>query len=405
VALAAVACNVEPLGAPTGGVSVVREPGCPAAALVVQSDYVSTQVAISALDGETLSASFASSASASASGLAFPFSGDLVVPATRPPSGRVVLVDRYGTNVVTWLDPETARVLAQLPVGTGFEANPQDYLELDERRALVSRWDENPAPGREPFDGGGDLLVIDTRRPAIESAIALPRVDGVPPRPGGLARLGDTAVVTLERIARDVRSAGNGMLVGVDVATESIVWSFALPGLENCGGLALSPSGRRAALACTGFIDRDGRAESIAQSALVLFDTTRNPPLELERFSAQDLAGEPLQQEVEFFSEGGVLAKTQTTFGGSGNNRLLAVDLASGRATTLAEASANESGGRGVVFGGVFCSPGCGNVCLLADADRGVLARWAIENGELVPLSNVDVEDDVELPPRGLGSY
>jgi hypothetical protein len=118
--LALVACNVEPLGEPTGGVSVIRQPGCPAAAVVVMTDYVSTQVAISALDGETLSASFVSTASANASGLAFPLSGDVTVPSTRPPSGRVVLVDRFGTNVVTFIDPETARVLEQLPVGAGF---------------------------------------------------------------------------------------------------------------------------------------------------------------------------------------------------------------------------------------------------------------------------------------------
>lgn len=225
LAIALGACNVEPLGAPTGGVTVAREPGCPAAALVVMTDFISTQVAISALDGETLSASFVSTASVDSSGLAFPLSGDVSVPSTPAPSGRVVLVDRFGTNVVTWLDPETARVLAQLPVGTGFESNPQDYLELDERRALVSRWDENPAPGREAFDRGGDLLVIDTVDPGITNAIALPRDDEFPPRPGGLVMVGETAVVTLERFARDFQSAGEAMLVGVDPSSESVAWS------------------------------------------------------------------------------------------------------------------------------------------------------------------------------------
>jgi hypothetical protein len=404
VGLCVSACNVEPLGAPTGGVSVLREPGCPAAALVVMTDYVSTQVAISALDGETLSASFVSTASASGSGLAFPLSGDVAVPSTRPPSGRVVLVDRFGTNVVTWLDPETARVLAQLPVGTGFESNPQDYLELDERRALVSRWDENPVPGKEPFDAGGDLLVIDTRRPAIEGSIALPRDGDIPPRPGALTRVGDAAVVTLERVTRDFRSAGDAMLVGVEPSSARVVWSLALPGLENCGGLTLAPSGRRAALACTGFIDRDGSAESVEQSALVVLDVTRTPPEELARFAATRIAGEPLQQELEFFSEDGVLVKTQTTLGGGRDNRLLALDLTSGAAVTLAEASSNTSG-RGVVYGGLLCTPGCANVCLLADAHRGVLGRWAIANGALEPLGSVRVEDMVGLPPRGLGSY
>jgi hypothetical protein len=403
VAFASSACNVELLGAPTGGVSVIREPGCPAAALVMMSDFVASQVAISALDGETLSESFVSTASADASGLAFALSGDVSVPSTRPPSERVVLVDRFGTNVVTWLDPETARVLAQLPVGTGFESNPQDYLELDERRALVSRWDENPVPGREAFDQGGDLLVIDTLDPEITNAIALPRNDEFPPRPGALGRVGETAVVTLERFSRDFKSAGEGMLVGVDPESETVAWSLVVEGLKNCGGLTLSPTSERAALACTGFIDADGRAENLDESAMVVFDVTRDPPREVRRFSARDLAGEPLQNEVEFFSETGVLVKTQTEFGNDDRgNRLLSVDLASGRTETLAQAG---EGGRGVVFGGLLCTPGCANMCLLADADRSVLRRWAIEPGGLVPLGDVRVEDRVGLPPRGLGSY
>jgi hypothetical protein len=314
-----------------------------------------------------------------------------------------VIVDRYGTNVVTWLDPETARVLAQLPIGTGFESNPQDYLELDVRRALVSRWDENPAPGREPFDGGGDLLVIDTLAPDIENAIALPRPDEFPPRPGALVRVGETAVVTLERFGRDFKSAGEAMLVGIDAASETVAWSLVVESAKNCGGLTLSPSGDEAALACTGFIDSDGRAENLDESALIVFDVTREPPRELRRFLARELAGEPLQSEVEFFSETGVLVKTQTEFGGSGRgNRLLSVNLGKGDTATLAEAG---SGGHGVVFGGLLCTPGCGNVCLLADADRGVLRRWAIEAEDLEPLRDVRVEDAVGLPPRGLGSY
>jgi hypothetical protein len=400
------ACNVEPLGEPTGGVSVIRQPGCPAAAVVVMTDYVSTEVAISALDGETLSASFVSTASANASGLAFPLSGDVVVPSTRPPSGRVVLVDRFGTNVVTFLDPETARVLDQLPVGTAFQSNPQDYLELDERRALVSRSDDNPAPGNEPFDEGGDLVVIDTLDPEITRSIALPRDDGFPPRPTALTPLGGDAVVTLERFARDFRSAGDAMLVGIDSLAEDVAWTLSLPGLKNCGGLTLSPSAERAALACTGFIDPDGQTENLAQSALVVFDATVMPPSELRRFSASDLVGEPLQQEVAFFSEDAVLVKTQTALGGGNNNRLLAVDLASGEIRALAEARPGSDGaGIGVAFGGMLCTPGCGNVCLVADADRSVLRRFAIANGALEELSSVRVEDVVGLPPRGIGSY
>src|SRR6185369_2040838 len=153
---------------------------------------------------------------AEATPVAFALSGDVVLPSTRPPSGRAVVIDRYGTNVVSFLIAETGALLGQLAVGTGFESNPQDYLELDERRALVSRWGENPVPGQKTFDEGGDLLVIDSVGLVIEDRIALPH-DDFPPRPAGLTRLGDQAVVTLQRMSIDIRSMGDGRLVGIDL--------------------------------------------------------------------------------------------------------------------------------------------------------------------------------------------
>jgi hypothetical protein len=100
-----------------------------------------------------------------------------------------------------------------------------------------------------------------------------------------------------------------------------------------------------------------------------------------------------------------VLVKTQTTVGGGRNNRLLAVDLGEGQTRTLAEARPSSGGGQGVVFGGMLCTPGCGNLCLVADADRGALRRFAIANGDLEELPSVRVENVVGLPPRGIGSY
>jgi hypothetical protein len=98
--------------------------------------------------------------------------------------------------------------------------------------------------------------------------------------------------------------------------------------------------------------------------------------------------------------------KTQTTLGGGKNNRLLAVDLASGETRAVAEARPGSDGaGLGVAFGAMLCTPGCGNFCLVADADRGVLRRFAIANDALEEIPSVRVENVVGLPPRGIGSY
>ena len=407
-ALALAACNVEPTAHDECHAELHAEAGCPAAALVVTSDFVSTQVALARLDGQTLCGSYLSTARAETTPVGFALSGDVVLPTTRPPSGRAVVVDRYGTNVVSFLEPSSGKILGQLAVGTGFESNPQDYLEIDERRALVSRWGQNPVPGHEPFDEGSDLLVIDTRAPRIEGRVALPAEDEVPPRPAGLVRVGDEAVVTLQRASADIRSMGDGMLVGIDLAALEISWTLTLAGLENCGPLALAPDGELGAVACTGFIDRTGAGSDLLHSAIVVLDLTTRPPSELRRLPAADVAGGLLQNTLEFYAPRRVLAKTQTALDGAANNRVLAVDLeaedASDAGEVLLEARPSAEGtGQGVVFGGMLCTPGCGDVCLVADADRRALERWAIEGDTLVPLGAAALKGTVGLPPRDLG--
>jgi hypothetical protein len=408
VALLAVVlgCNVEPTAQDRCGASVTAEPGCPGAAVVVMSDFLSSQVALTRLDGTTLCGSFASTSRSEASSLAFPFSGDLGTPSMPPPSGRVVLLDRFGTNVLSWLEPRTGEVLAQLPVGTGFQSNPQDYVEITPGRALVSRWGENPAPGSEPFDGGGDLLVLDTEAPAVVGRIALPRPDDFPPRPAGLALKGELVLVTLQRAAVDVKSMGEAMLAGISIPDESVRFTVSLPGLKNCGRVTLAPSGERAAVVCSGYVDPAGEPADLRESAVVLLELGDDEPVERARFAATDVAGTALQSEAAFFSETGLLVKTQTSLGGGDDNRLLALDLETGVAKELARARPQTAGGgQGVVYGGLLCSPGCADTCLLADADRGVLSRWAITDDGLAPLPPLAVQGTIGLPPRDLGTY
>jgi hypothetical protein len=402
----AVGCDVDRTGEPTGGVDVERREGCAAGVVTVLSDFVSTQVALSALDGTTLSESFLSTASTEASGVSFALSGDVALPSDVPPSGRVVLLDRYGTNVVTWADPATGEVLAQLAVGTGFESNPQDYLELDGERAYVSRWGQNGEPGREPFDRGGDLLIIDTARIAIVGRIELPGEGELPPRPAGMARVGQDVAVTLQRLALDFATAGESVVAGVSPEVDAIVWEHRLTGLTGCGGAAPAPSAARFAVACAGTLDLDGNLTDLSESGIVLFDATATPPRELRRFSAQELAGEAVQGSVRFIDEDRLLFKTQTPLGGAMHNRLLMLDVSSGAVTELAEARPAADGtGQGVTYGGLFCALGCSDVCLMADADLGVLQRWRVLDESLDPMEPVRVETQVGLPPRSLGGF
>jgi hypothetical protein len=400
------ACGVESLDRGTGGVDLVGTAECPAGVTAILSDYLSTQVALLAPDGTPASESFISSGSTKASQAAAPLSGDVVAPSNRSASDEVVLIDRYGTNVVTWVDERTARVRAQLPIGTGFESNPYDYLELADGRAYVARFGENQSPGDEPFDQGGDLLVLDSNLPEILGRVELRAdADPLPARPSALALVGEHVWVTLGRSSVDFETQGDGELVGVDPTSDRVVFRHTLEGLAGCGRAALSPSGDTVAIACTGEIDFDGNLEDPARSGVVLLDATLTPPVELLRIDAYEILGSSPQSDLEFASERVLLGKTQTPLGGEGNNRLFSLDLDDERFELLREASSGDNGlGFGLAFGSLYCNVRCSSVCLLADIEAGLVRRFDAAAG-LAELEPVRVGVSSGLPPVGLGPF
>ncbi len=405
--LLAVGCNVKATApATTGGVGASADAGaaCDRGGVALLTDYTSTQIALTAPDGTPLSPAFLSTASTTTSGVAYALSGDVALPTTRPASNLVVLLDRYGTNVVTWADPATAKVLAQLPVGTGFQSNPYDYVEIDATHALVSRWGDNLKPGAQPFDSGSDVLVLDTSAHAITASIPMPATYGVPPRPAGLIQVGATTLVLLQNVSDDFTTMADSVIVGV--VNQAVAWQAPVTGLKGCNRFALSPSGKTLALACEGQLDANGDVTNLAESAIVLFDATSLPPRETRRFAIVDQLGNPTQDRVSFASETLLVGKTQTPQEGASSNQAFVLDVTTGKATVLLTASVGADGkGKGIVYGDFLCSPGCAGVCVLADGDKGVLQRWSIGDAGLTPLAPVDVAPSVGLPPTSLGAY
>ncbi len=403
------ACDGNPANKGTGGVELDAASGCPlgVAAKLGDPNYQSSQVALTALDGTVLSASFISTASAQTDGLAFALSGDAVLPSSAPASGRIVILDRYGTNVITWVDPASAQVQAQLPVGTGFESNPQDYIEIDDTRALVSRWGTNENPDQQSFDGGSDLLVIDTRAPSIIGRIALPWHDDLPPRPAGIARVGDSFAVVLQRLSADYATQGDAEIVRVNPLNLEVVQELRLSGVSNCGGLVSRPGDSGFALVCTGPLDQYGSSEDLTKSAVLMLATDSGGNLvEQARWPASEITAEPLQSEFSFANHELALVKTQTPVGGSTHNRLLALDVSARTVRVLAEANPEPDGtGRGWSFGSVLCTPGCSSLCLLADAAQGRLRRFDMTLSGDAEQPSIDVTPGVGLLPRQLAHF
>ena len=213
------ACNVDAPQSSTGG---SRGDTCERFALV-RSDYQSTQVSLVNDGGAVTSASIVSSGTR-APGATSALSSDVVLPHDPPASGALVLIDRYPNGIVTWLDAESGAVEGQLNVTPGFGSNPHDYLEITPNKAYVTRFETNRAPGRVPFDEGGDILVIDPSQRSLSKRIELSAYGGaVDPRPDRMTLANGRAYVTLSRLDASFERAEDGLVVVIDVDSDRVV--------------------------------------------------------------------------------------------------------------------------------------------------------------------------------------
>ena len=375
------ACNVPDPPASTGGVQL--EPGPCGRGLVVAAsgeDYASTNISLVDFEGATLSDSFLSSGAATA-GASAPLSGDVVLPLAVGQSGKVVLLDRQN-NTVTWVEPTTAQVTAQLSVSEGANAIPHDYLELDPRKAYVSRF------------LAGDLWIVDPSTGNKTGQIALPQ-GTQKPFPDRMLRSGDTVIVVLQRFADGYGQAADGELVGI--VSDQVSWQQTLPGYANCGGMDVSPSGKLLAVTCTGvFPDSNSTSEEqIAHSGIVLFDLTSLPPPELRRFAVAAALGEPVGWSVAFVDEDTLLGRAVGDLTSGRADTAFTLALSSGEVRELAVAEP-------YALGDIRCTPRCAGLCLMADASLGGLRRWT---RSLESLAYVEPGQSVGLPPRYLGGF
>jgi len=410
-ALALVAATLG-CGAPappgnTGGTKV--PPGaCGRGLVVLESDYQSTNVSLVGWDGGVLSASLLSSAS-TATKLSTPLSGDVVAP-TMPQGGdRVVLIERYPASVLTWVDVKTGEVSAELSVATGFKSNPQDYAEIGPHKAYVSRMEPNLSPGAAQFDGGSDLLVVDPAQPAIVGRVDLTAaMSGEPstffPRPNRIVVAAGRAFVLLSAYSLSFMESAPSRVVTIDAATDTILDVHVLKGLHGCTGLALSPSGKRIAVACSGTFQND-ETSKLDESGLVVLTRDGDALGEERRDLAKDLGAGPLGFSVSFAAENTVVF---TTFGNDAINgkpaiddTLMEQDLVNGHHDVVL-----RSYGMPFTIGEVRCAIGC-LVCFVTDAgiEGGVVHRFDVEDGALVRGSAIHADTTIGLPPRYLGAF
>jgi hypothetical protein len=384
------ACNVSTNDPGRTG-AAAEGTACGHALVVANSDYASTSISIVSLDGKVLSDSLISSGSASA-GVSAALSGDVVLPSTVPPSGRVVLIDRYPNSVLTFVDARGAAVLGQLSVSTGFPSNPHDYLEVSETKAYVTRYETNPSPGKQKHDEGGDVLVVDTRAFTVTGRVALPAGGEILPRADRMVRVGDQAWVVLQRFDAEFKKAGEGQVVGIDTRSDAIAWTIDLPDLVGCGPIAASPSKKLVAVACSGlFADEDKQA---ARSGVVVIDTATRK--EVRRLPVAQTIGAPVGPGLDFVSEDRIVGVSY------GDAKAARSDVAYVARVDGSSIEKMFDAGSAMVLGEVRCTAGCGDLCFFTDARASTLRVF---DANLAPRFEVKVDGKLGLPPRAIGGY
>lgn len=397
----AAACEVPD---PPPGDGGIEDDGdvCGPGLVVISSDYQSTSVAFVRWDGDVAAHRVISSASEEA-GLSASLSGDVVAPTMESGTTEMVLVDRYPASVLTWVRTEDGVPARQLSINSGFLANAQDWISVDETRGYASRYQANPDPGREPFDGGSDVLVVDPRTPAVVGRIGFEGVldgedAGLVPSPGRMVLAGDRLVVLLSVYSADFERSGEGRVAIIDTTTDAVVAVHRVPGLRGCSALSLDPSGERVAVGCSGTFGGDATPTledaGIAEIALADGAVTA-------RVAAADALGRPPGFSVAYASPRALLVPTTGHLASDGGDAVqdvvFLVPLDGGAPSSLLEGVEPFS------IGEVRCAVACG-ACFVADGGRDLLQRVAVDGGAATLAATVAIDDGGRLVPRYLGA-
>ena len=407
LALWVCACGAPRVSPDSHGVSVLPGP-CGRGLVVLESDYQSSNVSLLDFAGNVLTPSLTSSSTV-ASGFAVSLGSDAVPPSSLESGSRIVLIDRFPAGVLHFVDLASGNMDADLPVGTGFKANPQDYLQLAEHKAYVPRYNSNHNPGQQAWDAGGDLLLVDPTQPEIVGRIDLSMaMVGEPPNfsahPAQVVQVAGRVFALLASYADDLLSGTTSRLVEIDPASDSLLSTLLLDGLRGCVSLAASPDQGELAVACLG----DGLASKpprLTSSGVALVDITDTPRFR-RHFNAADWGANPVGFGLDYAAPGVLLINTLGYLEPSGDvgalDTLLRLDTASAQVDEVLRAEAQP-----FTLGAVRCAPTCG-ACFVPDARRagGSVLRLAVDDaGNVAAPMAIRAETQIGLPPRYLSVF
>jgi hypothetical protein len=208
-------------------------------------------------------------------------STDVVLPSQPQRGGNLVLIDR-GSGLLTTVSPTTCQVLGQIvvPGAGGVKTNPHDLVTIADHKAYVTRYQPNPA-ATSPAQMGNDVAVIDPTTGAFVSRIDVDAyastVAGttILARPDRALIAGGKIVVSLNEVDASYKSYGDGKIVVIDPATDTVAASATLAGLTDCEGMDYIAATKTLLVACGGTYLAANQA---LQSGIAVVDLGSSPP-------------------------------------------------------------------------------------------------------------------------------
>ena len=221
-------------------------------------------------------------------------STDVVFPSQPQRGGNVVLIDR-GNGALTSVNPSSCAVVRQVAVPNATSISGTDMHDVviaSDSKAYVTRYSLD-ATATDPSKMGNDVITIDPATGTFKSRISLDAyastVTGatILARPDRALIANGQIAVSLGEIDAGYSSYGEGKVVLIDPATDTVAASVAVTGLYDCEGMNYLAASKTLLVACGGpYADPD----QLTKSGIAVIDLSVSPP-QLTRTITSDAFG------------------------------------------------------------------------------------------------------------------
>ena len=184
--------------------------------------------------------------------------------------------------MLTSVDPTTCQVTRQIivPGAGGAKTNPHDLVTIADHKAYVTRYQPNAA-ATSPAQMGNDIAVIDpttgafTARIDVDAYASTVAGTTILARPNRAIIAAGKIIVSLNEADASYKTYGDGQIIVIDPATDTVVASVALTGLNDCEGMDYVASTQTLLVACGGSYMAANQA---LHSGIAVVDLGASPP-------------------------------------------------------------------------------------------------------------------------------